>query len=540
VPASWLGAPPAPTHSLLSVFAGSHRSPSLSPDGRLLAFLMDVDGVPQAFVKPVDGGEPLQATAGAIAALHPRWSPRGDRIVFAREGAGIWTMSPLGGEARRIIEDGHSPSFGADGATLVFERGSRLPQSRRWGLWLADADGQNVREVPGLPEKPFWDLPTHPALSPDGRWIAFFRQSAGPLGDLWIVRATGHDARQLTFDEVEGGSPVWSPDGRTIIFSSGRSGARTLWRVAIDGGEPVALTTGAGSDDEPTLSADGGRLVYAHYRDEFAVRALGADGEVSTLFTRPVPIWHVRVSPADGALAFFMPAGADVQVFEASPDGREVRQITHTGTQNIHPAWSWDGEWIYYYRQTETPSLRRIRRDGTGDALVVAGWTWSTHPDAQPDPSGRRLAYTRVHRDTGKYDDDANYVRDLETGAETKLAPPHMHQLRWAPDGSSLTGQRHDGAIASCPADGGACRSIVTGGRAAWQIPGSRLFFQRPVGAEFADIWRVDASGVGETRVGRIGPFDPLAPNHDVTADGRVLWIESRPGRRELWLMTWQ
>jgi hypothetical protein len=80
----------------------------------------------------------------------------------------------------------------------------------------------------------------------------------------------------------------------------------------------------------------------------------------------------------------------------------------------------------------------------------------------------------------------------------------------------------------------------VTGGRAAWQIPGSRLFFQRPVGAEFADIWRVDASGVGETRVGRIGPFDPLAPNHDVTADGRVLWIESRPGRRELWLMTWQ
>jgi Tol biopolymer transport system component/DNA-binding winged helix-turn-helix (wHTH) protein len=540
VPDVWLTASPLPSHTLLSVFDGSHRSASLSPDGRLMAFLMDVDGVSQVFVKPVDGGEPLQATTGSIPALYPRWSPRGDQIVFAREGAGIWTMAPLGGDARRIIEEGHSPSFGAGGATLVFERGSRLPQSRRWGLWLADADGQNIRGVPGLPEKPFWDLPTCPALSPDGQWIAFFRQSAGPRGDLWIVRATGHDARQLTFDEVDGGSPIWSPDGRTIIFSSGRSGARTLWRVPIDGGEPIALTTGAGSDDEPTLSADGGRLVYTHYRDEFSVQALGADGATSTIFTRPVPIWHVRVSPADGALALFMAAGADVQVFEATPDGREVRQVTHTAGPNIHPAWSWDGEWIYYYRQTETPSLRRIRRDGTGDALVVDGWTWSTHPDAQPDPAGRRMAYTRVHRDTGRYEDDANYVRDLETGAETKLAPPHMHQLRWAPDGSSLIGQRHDGTLASCPADGGACRPIVTGGRAAWQIPGDRIFFQRQVDAAFSEVWRVEASGAGETRIGRIGPFDPLAPNHDVTADGRVLWIESRPGRRELWLMAWQ
>jgi Tol biopolymer transport system component len=247
---------------LFSSFEGSHRSPSLSPDAAMLAYLMDVDGIAQVWVKPVGAGSAVQITSGQIPARRPRWSPRGDQIVFERD-AGIWSVPPLGGPARLLVEQGRSPNFSSDGSTIVFERG---PPVHRWGLWLADADGTNLRAVPGVPDKPFWAEPTFPALSPDGQWIAFFRQSAGPRGDLWIVRAAGGGAMQLTGDEREGGAPCWTRDG-AIIFPSERRGSRTLWRVDLSGAVQ-ALTTGAGVDDEPVVSRDGSRLVYAIRRDE--------------------------------------------------------------------------------------------------------------------------------------------------------------------------------------------------------------------------------------------------------------------------------
>jgi Tol biopolymer transport system component len=98
---------------LLSTFDGSHTSPSLSPDGQMIAFLMAVDGVTHVFGKPIRSGEPLQITSGSAPSRRPRWSPRGDQVIFERAGQGIWSVSPLGGAARRIIEEGSNVNFSA-------------------------------------------------------------------------------------------------------------------------------------------------------------------------------------------------------------------------------------------------------------------------------------------------------------------------------------------------------------------------------------------------------------------------------------------
>jgi predicted Ser/Thr protein kinase len=129
---------------LLSTFPGSHRSPSFSPDGRMLAFVDVAGGTPQVWVKPVGEGDPVQVTSGAVAAASPCWSPKGDLIVFERRRAGIWSVPPLGGPPRQILERGNCPSFFPDGERLVFDRGTQL--------WVARVDGSDAHPVAGVPD----------------------------------------------------------------------------------------------------------------------------------------------------------------------------------------------------------------------------------------------------------------------------------------------------------------------------------------------------------------------------------------------------
>ena len=153
---------------LISTFSGEHWGASFSPDGNFIAFLKEVDGVPQVWVKNLAEGDPIQVTFGDVPARRLVWSPLNDRIVFSRFRAGLWSVAPLGGPARRILEFGDAPKFSADGKRLVFTRGN--------AIWIANADGGDAHEVPGVPRTP-WTADRSPDLSPDGQTIAFFHPS---------------------------------------------------------------------------------------------------------------------------------------------------------------------------------------------------------------------------------------------------------------------------------------------------------------------------------------------------------------------------
>ncbi len=525
---------------LFSTFDGSHRSPSFSPDGAMLAYLMDVDGVPQVWVRPIGAGSAVQITEGPSPAQRPRWSPRGDQIVFERQ-ARIWSVPPLGGDARLLVEPGRSPNFSPDGSTIVFERG---PPSHRWGLWLAAADGTNVREVPGVPDKPFWAEPTFPALSPNGEWIAFFRHSLGPRGDLWIVRAAGGNARRLTTDESEGGAPAWTSDGSGVIMPSERRGSRTLWRVGLTG-ELRALTAGAGVDDEPDISRDGSRLVYANRRDQSSLMAWDPGrGRSQTLAESASVQWLPEVSPKGDRIVFFSKAAGDMHLFSINRDGSDVRQLTFATQQDhMHPSWSPDGSAIYYYRNKRVAGegvvagWHRMNADGGADTEVAAGWQWQTHSYASVDRSGRYALYTRVHSDTGEYARDTTYIRDLQTGDDRALEGPHLHAARWSPDGRQLAGQRHDGSVAVCESASGRCRTLVLGTRPVWCRDGEHIYFQRDVTPTSATVWRVELSTGDEEQVGPLGPFHPLSPTIGLTTDHQIVFSSFRVGRSALWVM---
>jgi len=123
---------------------------------------------------------------------------------------------------------------------------------------------------------------TSVAVSPDGRFVAYDELRWEPPrehrnADLWLVERASGTVRRLTFDHASDTSPVWSPDGKYIYFKSNRKrageedppydGKSQVWRIARDGGEPLAVTRVKGGVGFFDLSGDGESLYYTTAKD---------------------------------------------------------------------------------------------------------------------------------------------------------------------------------------------------------------------------------------------------------------------------------
>ena len=109
-----------------------------------------------------------------------------------------------------------------------------------------DADGKNVRRLT-------YDgtYNTHPAWSPDGRWIAYESRLQGQF-DIWLIDPDGSVNVPLVSHPRSDESPTWAPDGRKIAFSSTRRGRADIYVVDVSGGNLRRLTRNAGNNTSPS------------------------------------------------------------------------------------------------------------------------------------------------------------------------------------------------------------------------------------------------------------------------------------------------
>ena len=517
---------------LISSFPGSHRAASFSPDSRRIVFVNNASGVPQVWIKDFNEGEPVQLTFGDDPADRPRWSPLGDQIVFVRQTQGtrsIWTVSPKGGTAQKIIENGRNPNWSWDGKRLVFER--------EYDVWTASADGGDQRRVEAVPPTDLLLADRMPAFSPDDSLIAIFQKDRGPMGDIWVVPSSRGQARQLTFDRTLASSPVWTPDG-FVVFSSMRAGSMTIWRVAARGGEPEPVLMSAGEDSDPDISRDGSRLIYTNARNSFfLVITDPSTGETRELTETRTPIVDPSFSPRlDKILFFGFAERGGVHLFIAGQDGSDVEQVTHgQGEENVHPHWSADGSALYYYQHNPTLSFRKLGVQ-SGEAIeLVSGWEWGTHNGARIDPEGKKIVYSKLDKGFPI----ATMIRDIESGKETAFTT--LAHPRWSPDGRFITGADFSsskypmGDIKVCPQNGGPCRILTRGYAPRWSPDGSRMYFLRLIEGGRA-IWSIGNNGTDERKVMDMRPIYPQGTFFDVSPSGQIVWIKYIGGRKELWL----
>ena len=260
--------------------------PSLSPDGRTLAFSRTVDVRTDLYLLAVsDGlkavGEPKRIELGKLNGYAPIWTEDGREIVFLNSGlsrAELWRID-VSGSASRSAEPQRLGALGENAMrAAISRRGHRLAYtswSEHSSIWrIAGPGGSKARDEKSS-RSVNGDTPfiystrndTSPEFSPDGKRIAFMSNRSGDL-EIWICDSDGSNPVQLTsFRGPNTSTPRWSPDGGRIVFDSDAEGKQyDIWVINAGGGKPKRMTTDPANDGNPSWSRDGRWIYFDSFR----------------------------------------------------------------------------------------------------------------------------------------------------------------------------------------------------------------------------------------------------------------------------------
>src|SRR2546425_702261 len=399
----------------------STGGPSWSPDGKLLASLAIVSASNEAVARTIV--VEVQVENGAERPItSEKWPPsEAGQVAWLSDGSGLvaiaidqasasvqlWHISYPGGEVRKITNDlinYNRLSLTADSSALVTVqteaemnlwvvpqgdagRAKQISSGRSDGqaglswmpggkivytsrasgfgdIWSIEQDGKNQKQLTANTQHSNYN----PWATPDGRYIVFVSTRSRSTRSIWRMDPDGGNLKQLT----EGPGDIFpqsSPDGRWVVFQSSRSGSLRVWKVSIDGGEPVRLTDKWTAN--PTVSPDGS-LIACFYREgedqptaKVAIIPF-AGGDPVKVLDLPRPSFSgapgLRWTPDGRALTYIDTINGVSNIWSLPLDGGKSVQLTDFKTDQIF--WfdfSRDGRQLAVSRGTQTSEVILIR-----------------------------------------------------------------------------------------------------------------------------------------------------------------------------------
>ncbi|HTO74689.1 MAG TPA: protein kinase [Thermoanaerobaculia bacterium] len=379
------------TFTRLTTDPGYEGEPTFSPDGRTIAYVSDRDGNFEIYLQQISGGPAINLTQNPAADIQPAFSPDGREIAFVSSRSGsdilhaapglphvggdIWVMPALGGPARKIVENGTSPSWTPDGADILYEHGSY----RSARIARVPATGGQSRDIPI--DEPFTLRYFFPKLSDDGRWLLYQNGYS-----VEVVAAQGGKPKVL----VQGEYPAWGPGSASILFTNDLPGkGRTLWTAPFSGargelaGPSRPLTFGRGPDIGAAASRDGTAIAFTAADESLNLEEIPFDAEAGRVTGPPREltagnnaISFIGPSPDGKAVAFAASRGGVSHIWRVDAPAPPIELTRDSGVSDSNPAWSPDGREIAFSRQalgagSGSSDLWLMNADGTSPRRVT-------------------------------------------------------------------------------------------------------------------------------------------------------------------------
>ena len=488
--------PPVATPTFIPFASASpyEGSPAWSADGQTLAYVADVDGVLQIFVKRVGDALGRQLTQGRFDAQHPFFAPNGQLVYFISPAAdtdALWSVGVAGGRPELVFENVSKAAIDPQGKRLALLRNdpSRLLRNVLW--WSVPAGAEPTKEV-----RPPLDgvraTVGQLAFSANGQlllWLnAISERSpvANAASAFYLLPNDNTNPRKI-FEGLTTSPNLpkigWLPDNRHVVLAmpDPRLGNRHLWVADTISGGHSQLTATHTNETDPAVSPNGQVVAYASDEVDFDLALISADGQTR----RPVlasarnefsPVW----SPSGDQFAYVTDRSGSLEIWARSRDGQFERPIVTakdfgaSQTQTFGSlAFSRDGRTLAYQRSADgafaiwlspttggtpvpllagTPSERLLSTDRVGSFHDGPAWS----------PDDEWIAYSQT---TGEIDGSRITLQKIRVGSQESVQlydgiTPGT-STAWSPDGQWILCQTNEGLI-RIAAEGGASKVILS------------------------------------------------------------------------------
>ncbi len=257
--------------------AADDQSPSVSPDGKKIAFLSNRDGSEDIYVMDADGSHVVRLTQTADKEGPPVWSRNGRTLRFLVSDKDLSRIYAIDLKKRTVTQIGQVPGRGVrianDGMRVLWALGTWTEVQ----LMESDLNGANVRQLTEG-KSVVWS----PRWSPDGRRIAFTSRSAVDGVNIHLMNADGSESHQLThFNPEHAQSPAWSADGRRLAIQADTEKRAHIWIVDVATGaaRKLAAHDELFVDELPAWFPDGTRIAFTSNRSgKLGIWTINADG----------------------------------------------------------------------------------------------------------------------------------------------------------------------------------------------------------------------------------------------------------------------
>jgi len=424
-----------------------------------------------------------------------------------------------------VPDPASDPAISPDGKSVAFRRNSYAPGGA--GIFVTGSEGKALTQLTQHPGD------CCPAWSPDGKTIAFSRISTDEYG-IYVVNGPGGTPRKISHEDPrkKRGELAWTADGKFIAFSGDSpTGGSQIFLLSVDDSSVRPLTEPQGQDRDwgPSFSADGTKMAF--------VRANGAGfpEEVFVMALNPASPQKITIKRTNDS-------GKTEATLVSTANGGPVRQITNQRAAIMGPpVWSADGQSIIFSStKAGEPSLWKIPAAGGEATQIEETGTATWHPTVSRKDG--KLVVQKILRSSSIYrveleESGAQRSKVIVTATNGRNEGPQL-----SPDGKKLVFMSdRSGSLeiwVSNP-DGSAAVQLTNlhgCGTPRWSPDGMWVAFDT-VGNGAQGVYVVSAQG-GTPRALVVDTFENSVPSW--SRDGKWIYFGShRSGDDQVWKLPW-